>query len=276
MLTDVLNFNTKILDFAAYISKLGKSKLVGVFVENPIWEMMIPTISALDGAPYIEDLTPAIEEQKRQAEQARKNMELFKSGCAERGLAAYSHYDKGSPLDQVIEESRYADLIIADPSFSFSADEKAPSAFILELLNKAECPVLIAPEQFEEIDEIVLAFDGSRSSAFAIKQFCYQLPKLADKRLIVLHINETDKKSTEDHTHFREWLTMHFPNITFLDLSGEPREVLFEYFMSHTEQRKQLLVTGAFGRSYLSTFFKPGAAELVLKSVDIPIFVTHH
>ena len=69
---------------------------------------------------------------------------------------------------------------------------------------------------------------------------------------------------------------MHFSKVSFLELTGEAREVLFEYLMTHNEQKNKLLVTGAFGRNYLSTFFKPGAAELVLKAVDIPIFIAHH
>ena len=39
---------------------------------------------------------------------------------------------------------------------------------------------------------------------------------------------------------------------------------VFEYFMEHNEDNNKMLVTGAFGRSHLSRFFKPGTTDLVV------------
>jgi len=276
LLADALNYKPENLDFAAYIAKLGKAKLVGVFIENKDLDT-VPTIKTFGGAAYVEEITIDADEHKKRADLVQKNIAAFKGGCIQREIMATTHHDVGNPLEQIIEESRYADLIIADPALSLTDDNRVPSKFIMEILSKAECPVLIAPEYFEQIEEIILAYDGSPSSVFAIKQLYYQFPKLSDKRVVVLHIN---KDKIEDwgkhHTYFKEWLDMHFSNVSFLELTGDAREILFEYFMSRNEQVNQLLVTGAFGRSFLSTFFKPSAAELVLKAVDIPIFISHH
>jgi nucleotide-binding universal stress UspA family protein len=35
-------------------------------------------------------------------------------------------------------------------------------------------------------------------------------------------------------------------------------------------------VMGAFGRSMLSGFFKHSTAELIIKTVNLPVFVAHH
>lgn len=276
VLADAQNYKPEILDFAAYIAKLGKSKLVGIFVENRQLDT-VPSIKTFGGTAYVEEVVQDPEEQKRHADLVQKNIAAFNGGCIQREVNAVARYDAGDPLEHVIEESRYADLLIADPSLSLNSDGRVPSKFIMEVLSKAECPVLIAPELFEQVNEIVFAYDGSRSSVFAIKQFYYQLPRLADKRLVILHINkEKIEKWDKQHASFKEWLDMHFSNVSFLELTGEARDILFEYFMARSEQVNQLLVTGAFGRSFLSTFFKPGAAELVLKAVDIPMFISHH
>jgi hypothetical protein len=275
LLTDALNFKAETLDFAGYISKLGKSKIVGVFVESRTLEP-VPSIKTMGGTAYVEEITADEAAHKADADTIQKNIATFKGGCIQREVMATVHHDKGNPLETIIDESRYADMIIADPSLSFTDDRKVPSKFMMEIISRAECPVLIAPEYFEPLEEIVFAYDGSRSSVFAIKQFYYQLPKLADRRVIVLHINKEGNSNHKEYANFREWLDMHFPKVTFLELTGEPREVLFEYFMVQNEHNNQLLVTGAFGRNFLSTFFKPSAAELVLKAVDIPIFITHH
>lgn len=277
LLANVLNFKAETLDFAAYICKLNKSKLVGVFVENKSLDT-VSSIKTIGGTAFVEEITVSLEEQKRLSNLTEKNIATFKGGCIQREVLSVVHHDKGNALEQVIEESRYADLIIVDPSFSFNGDGSVPSKFVIELLGKAECPVLIAPEYYEQIAEIVLAYDGSRSSVFAIKQFYYQMQKLADKRITVLHINKgsSSGKHKGQHDHFKEWLDMHFTNVSFLELEGDARDILFEYFMMHDDRNNKMLVTGAFGRNYLSTFFKPSAADLVLKAVDIPIFITHH
>lgn len=275
LLADARNFKAETLDFAAYISKLNKSKLVGVFVEDHVMDTR-PSLKTLGGTAYVEEVTMDLDEQRKVDDDTRKNIAVFRGGCIQREVLSAVHHDKGNPFEKVIEESRYADLIIVDPSFSISDEGRVPSKFVMELLNKAECPVLIAPEYCEEISEIVLAYDGSRSSVFAIKQFYYQLPKLADRRVVVLHINKEEHGKEHENEFFKEWLEMHFPKVSFLELSGNARDILFEYFMSHNENNDRLLVTGSFGRNFLSTLFKPSTAELVLKAVDLPIFISHH
>jgi hypothetical protein len=33
---------------------------------------------------------------------------------------------------------------------------------------------------------------------------------------------------------------------------------------------------GAFGRSMLSDFFKHSTAELIVKTINLPVFIAHH
>lgn len=277
LLADAHNFKAETLDFACYMANLGKSTLVGVFVEQSALAKA-PSVKTIGGTAYVEEITVATADQQENDDLVKKGIATFKGGCIKRETVATVHHDKGDPLETIVTESRYADLLIVDPAFSFSDDGKVPSAFVMNILHKAECPVLIAPEYYEQTDEIVLAYDGSSSSVFAIKQFYYQLPKLADKRMVVLHINKEQGatlQTKEELQHFKEWLDMHFPKVSFLELTGNARDILFEYFLSG-DNPNRMLVTGAFGRNYLSTFFKPGTAELVLKAVDLPIFVAHH
>ena len=277
LLIDALNVKPETLDFAAYIAKLGKSKIVGVFIEE--YQLDIhPTIKSFGGPVYVEEVTLSAEERKENEVEISKNIDLFKEGCAQREVSAIVHHHKGNALKNAIHETRYADLVIIDPAISFTNDTNIPSKFAIALFSHAECPILIAPEYFEQINEVVLTYNGSRSSVFAIKQFYYQLPELGDKKIIILQINETDHTDghKDEKAQFKEWLEMHFSKISFLEITGDAREELFKYFMEHNESNNKLLVTGAFGRTALSSFFKRSTADLVLKAVDIPIFITHH
>lgn len=276
LLADALNFNRAPLDTAMYAARIARARLVGVLAEHNILDT-VPSLKTIGGTAYVEEITVDEDEQKRRAGIVKKNIAALEEACAAHDVTATARHETGEPLEIAVAESRFADMIVADPSLSFPAEGKVPSKFILDLVAKTECPVLVSPEHFEPIEEVVLAYDGSRSAMFAIKQFCYLLPKLTEKRVVVLHISK-DKpdKDSKAHEQLIEWLNLHFSKVSFLELAGDAREVLFEYFMTQNDKRNKLLVAGAYGRGFLSTFFRPSTTDLVMKGTDIPIFITHH
>ena len=183
--------------------------------------------------------------------------------------------DKGEPIQEIVFESRFADLMVIDPEISFyNRDEPLPSHFVKEVLMKAECPVLLAPEKFDDIEEVVFCYDGSASSVFAIKQFSYLLPELYDKKVLLLEISQsTEERFTERHQRMMDWLRNHYHSVYFHSLYGEIKEELFHFFFM---KRSMFVVIGAYGRSILSNFFKKSNADILIRTVDLPIFITHH
>ncbi len=271
------HYKAGILDFAASICAPEKATLVGVFIEHTALESQ-PSIKTIGGQYFVEEIVQDPNEQKHHNEEVRTNMKLFRDGCTQREIRHFAHLYKGNQLQHIIEETRYADAIIVDPSTSLSDDNKVPSKFIMDILSESECPVMIAPEYFEKTEEVVFAFDGSKSSMRAIKQFIYLMPEFSGRNIHVLHISdegETGRNDTLEVKQFTEWLNMHFNKISFINLKGNPREMLFSYFMDNNDKYNKMLISGAYGRTLLSTFFKPSTADLVLKAVDIPMFIYH-
>ncbi len=274
LLSDALNFKAETAEFAAYIVKHGDAKLVALFIDHATTATH-PEVRALGGTIYLEEVAMTVEEAEQYQSTLGKNIALFRDTCAVNGVDAIIHERSGSALDDIKEDTRYADLVIADPTLLFSEDDNVPTAFIKKLLRESECPVLIAPENFEVINEVVLAYDGSNSSIFAIKQFSYLLPELTGRKVTILNITDEDALNA-GNDKFTEWLDSHFNNLEVVTLPGDPGEELFKYFIDNNWNTNMLLVTGAYGRNMLSLFFKPSAIDLVLKAVDIPIFVAHH
>lgn len=277
LIADTFEMKPGIIDFVAYIANLGKSKITAIFVEHQVLETN-PSIKTLGGQIYVEEITLSPEERRESDIKRKQRIDAFKQECLKRNIDAVVHTAQNNALKTLIHETRYADLAILDPAISDANEFRIPSNFAIELLNHTECPVLIAPEVFDKIDDVVLAYDGSKSSVFAIKQFYYQLPELAGKNITVLHISENNDGTEHEVERglFKEWLDMHFAKATAIELNGDAREELYKYFMEHEQDTNKILVTGAFGRNFLSTLFKPSTAELVLKVVDIPMFIAHH
>lgn len=270
---DATNLNINSLDFACFLGRLTKSKITGVFLENRVAEEK-PVLKAMQGAAYIDwTVDENSDEYKAKMEAIKKNIAFFKEGCVNREAQYEVHREGGVPSSELIEESRFADAVIVDAETSFSKHfEGIPTGFIKDVLKKAECPVIIAPENFEAIDEIVFTYNGSSSSVFAIKQFTYLFPELKEEKVSIIQVNETGEWPDKDKNRFMEWLQNHYTDLHFEALKGETENALFDYLF---KRRNMFLVMGAYGRTSLSRFFKRSHADLLINTVTQPIFIAH-
>jgi nucleotide-binding universal stress UspA family protein len=270
---DALNPDRNSLDFACFLGRLNKSKVTGVFLENLIADEK-PLLKVMQGSAYIDwAIDENSDEYKAKMELIKKNIALFSEGCINREVSYQLYRTGGEPATQLIEESRFADLLVVDAETSFNKRfEGPPTEFVKDVLKKAECPVIIAPERFEAIDEIAFTYTNSASSVFAIKQFTYLFPTLKDKKIRIIHINKEGKLPVEEKNKLMGWLQNYYTDIHFEALVGEPESTLFGSFLN---SRNTFIVMGAYGRNSLSQFFKHSHADLLINTITQPIFIAH-
>lgn len=265
--------NVNAIDFACYIANLTHSRLTGVFLEQrpaPAAMTQRSQTGVLAGANNVDDIPVYTPKQTLYDD----NINLFKQACQNRGVNCYVHFDKGVPIQELIAETRFADILIVDPELSFGEKrDSIPTDFIKQVLSKSECPVVIAPYSFDGIDEILFTYDGSASAVFAMRQFTYLFPQLADKKVVVLEVIEKDKIMITQKEKVRELLQAHYSSIGFNLLKGNPGEELFDYLV---DKKNVFVVMGAFGRHMLSDFWRKSTANLLMQVVDLPVFVAHH
>jgi nucleotide-binding universal stress UspA family protein len=266
---DANQINMNVLDFACYIARLTNSKLIGVFLDD--WEVAKAPVSAGSMSERSRGMLPGTKEEVNQID---KNMHLFTDVCRKKQINCAVHFDEVLPATGIIKESRFADLLLVDPEMSLrSKKEGTPTAFIKDVLAKSECPVVIAPFSFNSIDEIVFAYDGSRSAVFAIKQFTYLFPELTDKKITILQVNEKENQPIAERERIGELLQVHYSSIGFHQLNGNAGNELYNYLRA---KKNVFVVMGAFGRSMLSDFFKHSTAELIVETINLPVFIAHH
>jgi hypothetical protein len=269
---DAAQVNNNMLDFACYIARLTHSRLTGIFLENLLLED-VSVIHELAGVAGGRQAAP-VKEAEEKAKRIMEQVHFFKEACSNRGVNCEVRIERNMPSNVIITESRFADLVILDAATSFEKQlEGVPTRFVKEVLASAECPVLVAPAGFEGIDEIILAYDGSASSVFAIKQFNYLFPQFSDKRIIAVQVNDRSDIPVAQKERIGEWLKVHYSGIGYHVIEGKPDEELFKYLLG---RKRSLVVMGAFGRSMLSALLKCSTAELIMKVVNLPIFITHH
>jgi len=266
--------NSNATDFACFIASLTHSNLHAIFIQNIKGEDQ-PALKNLFALPYVETITARDFPENKQHEDARTELEkIFTTTCMNRGINQRISYNRKAEVREVLTESRFADLIILDPQTSFSkSDDGTPSGFVKEILTGAECPVILTPYSFSAIDELIFTYDGSRSSVYAIRQFANMFSKLASKKLTVLQIDESAGSKIDEKEKLEALLNCHFSKVVYRQFIGSPGDEMFEYLLG---KENAFVIMGAYGKGPLSNPFRHSRADLLVKTINLPLFTAHH
>ncbi|MEO7045974.1 MAG: universal stress protein, partial [Ferruginibacter sp.] len=168
---DGFKFSESTMNYAIQLTKESDAFLVGVFLDEFIYRSynFSKIITSYKNAEQILKDLDAKDQEKRD-----ETVKQFERACNEAGIRYSFHRNTGIAIQELKQESIFADLIIINDNETFNRfAENPPTRFIKELLSDVQCPVLIVPDTFKPIDKITLLYDGSPSSVFAIKMFSY-------------------------------------------------------------------------------------------------------
>lgn len=273
LVIDAGHLNTHHAQFACYLASLTRSRLTGIFMQNTPYQQ-VPEMKVALGTTFVETVTLSdLPDFAQKQVLLRENESTFRAICERQGVHVSVHENPHEPLEQILAESRYADLMIIGSDLAFEPwDEKKPSAFLKDVLCSVECPVMIAPNLFEGIEEIVFAYDGNASAVHAIKQFSYLLPELEDCRLTILRVVDEGEQDDPDEGKLARLVSTHFSNAHFKKLYGQPNSELFAFLMN---KKKTLVVMGSYGRSTFSNMLTPSTADPLIRNLNLPVFIAH-
>ncbi|MEO5673108.1 MAG: universal stress protein [Chitinophagales bacterium] len=264
------SFSSGALEHALHISAKQKSLIVGVFIED----LSYIGYAALFGEDYFAFDAHLLNRMEKESEgKTEENMASFMEKCNAAGVNFKTHLDKGVPANELVKESRYADLIILGYQDFFSG-VAGEGSILKDVLLDAECPVLIVPGNYMPIENILFAFDSKPHSAFAIKQFTLLFPEdIFHAAATLIHIVKSKEESTEQHGGLiREYLKAHYVNLNEETISGQPDDAILNFAEM---QANPLVVMGAYGRSGVSRFFSRSTAGKLLKDKSLPVFIAH-
>lgn len=268
---DGAHFSEGAFEFARKLNEMEPILLAGVFLP----EIIYPGNYGFTGTGLMEmpALIPFLEGSNN--DEAEKNILRFKEFCVKYHIEHRVHTASGEfVLPQLKKETRYADLVILGSQLFYDHDTKddEPGEYLASFLHHSECPVLLVPEQYEFPENNILAFDGSASSVFAIKQFAYLLPEFSSKSTLLVFADDDVKDSIPDLPYIEELASRHYKDLTIYKLEADA-EKYFKTFVS--DHLSPVLITGAYDRNILSRAFKKSFAENVIKDYNIPIFIAH-
>ncbi len=272
---DGLNYKSSVIELAISWAIHTNSHLVGVFLHDKTYRSY-PIYDSDKGALLSDE---SIEKGAAHDDQLRTDaIAKFKEACSLQKITYTVRIDKNIALRELVHESLYADLLVINSGehFNHYPTISRPSAFVKELLESVQCPVLLVPDKVQPVNKAVLLYDGSQSSVIAIKRFCDQAtrysPSLAAIEVLTIKGAGTSLH-LKDYKLIKEYLKRHFPKAKFSVLAGEPRKKIAAVLKK--EQSSTVAVLGAYQRGVVSRWFRPSMADILLSMVKLPLFIAH-
>lgn len=258
------------IDFACHLARLTRSRLTGIFLDEPVTEPEVVVESQTTAKGTISITIAGFDQESEQAAQHEENIGIFRDWAEKSGVPFSVYLDKGVPAAELIFETRYADVLLISADTFLKTDEPIPSAFVKRMVHDSACPVILTPESFERIDNVVFCYDGSKSSLFAIKQFSYLFPQLRSQRVKVISLS--GGPSTIEQARLTQWLKYHYSDVEWIAQGAEAAEALFHYLL---KKRDDFVVMGSYGHGLLTSFFEPDFEAGTVRTTSLPIFIAH-
>ena len=261
------NFPQELLDFAHELNTLSPVLLTAAFVPEVDYAQLWSASGGVASGVYI----PQVKDEGAVIEDRSVKLTAF---CARHSIKLSIHTDRFDfALAAIRKEARFADLLVVSATHFFDViSARQPNAYMKEILHGAECPMMLLPEKPGLPGDIILTYDGTASSVYAIKQFAYLFPELTSIRTSLVHLRAKKDEPFPDRDLIEEWASQHFKNLRVLDLAIRPEDFFDTWIAA---QHQPWLIAGSYGRSDMSRFFSGSFISGLISRHKIPLFVAH-
>lgn len=268
---DGLQYKPETIKFAITMANHLQAHLVGIFLNDRTYHSY--KMYGIDAGKVMTDKEIEAAEVK-DLSLRKEAIQDFEEACELHRLPFSIRENKNIALPELIHESIYADLLIINSGEQFTHYiENRPSAFIRNLLEAVKCPVILAPDEYQSVKKAILLYDGSPESVHAIKTFCFVMAGFKNLEVEVLSVKKlSESLHLPDNKLMKEYLKRHYPHAVFTICKGDAERKIPA--MIKKEDRGTLVVSGAYNRGYISRWFRPSIADILLSMVKSPLFIS--
>ncbi|HXH02718.1 MAG TPA: universal stress protein [Candidatus Competibacteraceae bacterium] len=231
--------------------------------------------------PYVGlTIDPSIIQAQEEAArtQAKQTEEQFRAAADQVGIAAEWRALEGEPAPLLVQQARYADLVILGQA---NPDDPASPDFMLaeEVILQAGRPVLVvpyigAPAQFGQ--RVLVAWNASRESTRAVND---ALPLLAAAQKVDVVVCNAAGTAAANAGHIAADISLHLARhgvtVESHHLKAEDIEVGDMLLSRAADLGADLIVMGAYGHSRWRELVLGGATRHILKHMTVPVLMAH-
>jgi len=256
-----INVPWHILNFAIDIAKKHLSQIDGLFLRDQ--EIIYPFPNDLSFTEV--DFTPRGTITEEDAILESQNITTFENMCKTAGVNY--QVEKDVLFEELIQKSSEAELIVADTTPDFRKYS------LNDILKDAHCAVYLVSINTPAVEKIILLYDGSASSKFAIEKFTGLFSEWTNLPTTLLSINPPSNIDEENNAYLQTWIPQHFSMLNKIELHGNLKTELVSFLKEN--ETNVLVVMGAFGRSAISRLFHRSLSNVILEETKVSLFTTH-
>ena len=216
-------------------------------------------------------------ERKKSADTAAELLAIFETSAKKAGVFQDSLtetcFTSDAP-DLITRKARLRDLTIV-PAISEGTNYRW---FAESIVFGSGRPILLLPRRGHNrelaLDNVVIAWDGSRPAARAVADALPILERAKEVRIVTV-VNEKELSSKSPAVELSRYLERRgiAAKSDCVDAAGRQ---IGEVFKSHlTSNQTDLLVMGAYGHSRVREFILGGATRSMLIKAPLPILLSH-
>jgi hypothetical protein len=256
------------LDIAGQLNRVSPLLLTAAIVPDVDYASLWTAPGGYATASYLAEVS------SEEIEAITKTTARIKEFCRVQDIRNVIRKDQFDfALQEIRKESRFADLLLISSLYFFkNISAGQPNAYLKEMLQHSESPVLLVPEKPRLPEQVVLAYDGSASSVFAMRQFAYLFPEFCDRPVSVVFLSEKTDEAIPDSGFLLEWLGRHAYKVELLKLPMSKSNFLDTWMR---DRKQPWLVAGSFGRSSWSEAFTKSFITESIKKPAYPVFLAH-
>lgn len=271
---DPSEYSKQALNVACTIAKYHKAEITGVTIlDIPGIKESIGTIP-LGAAFYARELTEVkIKDANKRIDEL---VNYFERTCKEKEIPYQVSKLQGIPSDQILEVSKYYDvLIIGKSTFFHFETSDVPGDSFTKILDHSVTPVLAIPKQFNLDNiahmplKIMIAFDGSLPAVRSLQRFAQLgIDEFCDIHLV---ISSKDKNYAEYcMNQAKELLVAHnLNNVTEYIYDNNIIELIEDKYLDWTD----IFVIGLHSKPAIINFITGNVTNYVIDKSKKAIFI---
>ncbi|MCP4717408.1 MAG: universal stress protein, partial [Deltaproteobacteria bacterium] len=197
-------------------------------------------------------------------------LEAFEQHCQSHSITPTVKRQTGIISNIISDEAKRSDLVIVAQRGEHAQWSTGLLGSTAEsVVRKAPRPVLVTPNEFRKIKNILIAYDGSVESNKALKTVCENFA-MDDNNLSVVFVTQDENRNNDLQNEVCEFVNHYKIDVGTVWLQGEAGKEILHYADTHNID---LIVMGAFGHSRIHDLILGGTTAYIIRQSTIPILL---
>jgi nucleotide-binding universal stress UspA family protein len=259
-------------DYAIWFAKKLGARLRALHIVD-IRLLEGPWISDLSGAvgaqPY-SALLPQLEQIQR--EKATTILAAVEKRCRDAGVTCETAYETGTLAHVMLQYEERADIVVLGQHGEHAAWSDGSLGSSVERMTRASVkPSLVTTDKFQQIQHMLIAYDGSEESSKALRAGIALAPSLGAKVTITSVAALGGEDAASEILHKAKQLAQQSGVEAHLEvLHGDPET---EILQIRETIGADLVVMGAYGHTRIRELILGSTTSHVLRKANVPVLL---